>query len=154
MFRSRLLWENHIQLVDKNKLQMHLDNTKQKNPDQIIKKIADLTECDFILTGSITHFANAFSIDTKVYDIKNKKYLTFSEQSKAIDDVIPKVNLIAAKINKKVFDRETVIYENMVKKEKEKAEQFKRQNPENLIPSIPQGDQTEKTPIWKIWKYL
>lgn len=154
MLHSRLLWKDRITIIDKNQIQSHLDAASSKNLDQIIKKIADATGSDFVLTGSITSFADAFSIDSKIYDMKNKQYLSFSEQSKTLDDVIPKINLIAAKINKKVFQRQTVVYENLVKKESEKIEQIRRQNPENLMPVFPQGEQEEKTPIWKIWKYL
>ncbi len=154
MLHSRLLWKNHIEVVDKNTIQTHLNNMGQIDTDNTIERIANLTGCNYVLTGSITHFANAFSIDTKIYDIKNNKYLTFFEQSKIIDDVIPKLNIIAAKINKTVFKRETVIYENLVKKEKEKAMQWKRQNPEKLMPVFPQGEQPEKSSFWKIWEYL
>ncbi|MBU1196787.1 MAG: hypothetical protein KKE62_14745 [Proteobacteria bacterium] len=154
MLHSRLLWKDHITIIDKNQMQSHLDTASSKDSDTIIKKIADATGCDFVLAGSITSFADAFSIDSKIYDIKNKQYLSFSEQSKTLDDVIPKINLIAAKINKKVFQRQTAVYENLVKEEKEKIEQMRRQNPENLMPVFPQGEQEEKTPIWKIWKYL
>ncbi len=154
MLHSRLRWKDHIETIDKNQINTYLSGIEQKDYNFTIKKIADLTNCDFVLTGSITQFANAFSIDTRIYDIKNKKYLTFFEQSKIIDDVVPKINVIAAKINKKVFQRESLIYENLIKKEKEKAEQWKRQNPEKLMPVFPQGEQKEKSSIWKFWEYL
>ncbi len=89
-----------------------------------------------------------------MYDIKNKRYLTFSEQSKLLSDLIPKVNFIAAKINKKVFERQTIMYDQMVTQEKEKYEQLKRQNPEKLMPAIPKRDPAERSSKWRFWEYM
>lgn len=155
MLYSRLLWKDHVSVIDRQKTMANLKQVKSLTSDQAVKKIADATGCDYVLAGSITSFADAFSIDTKIYDIKNKRYLSFFEQSKALDDVIPKINLIAAKINKKVFERQTLVFENLLKQEKEKIEQIRRQNPENLMPVFKDDElKEEKPPIWKIWKYL
>ncbi len=154
MLYSRLEWKDRVSLVEKNSVLKHMETINTENPNQIIKKIADLTNCDYVLTGSIIYFSNAFSIDTKIYDIKNRQYITFFEQSKIIDDIIPKLNAVTARINKKVFNRKTTAWENLANQEKEKALQWQRQNPEKLMPSIPRGEQKEKSSIWKIWEYL
>ena len=154
MLHSRLVWKDHVIVVEKKIIAAHLNAIDIQDNDQLFKKIASLTNSDYVLAGSITQFSNAFSIDTKIYDIKNQQYLNFFEQSKIIDDVIPKLNVIAAKINKKVFERKTVVYQKLAKEEKEKAEQWKRQNPEKMMPLIPRGEQEEKTSIWKFWEYL
>ena len=154
MLYSRLEWKNRVTLVKKNSVLKHIETINSENPNQIIKKIADLTNCDYVLTGSIIHFSNAFSIDAKIYDIKNRQYSTFFEQSRIIDDIIPKLNAVTARINKKVFDRKTTAWENLANQEKEKALQWQRQNPEKMMPAIPKGEQKEKSSIWKIWEYL
>ena len=154
MLYSRLEWKNRIILVDKNTVLKHIKQINTENPNHIIKKIAGLTNSDYVLTGSIIYFSNAFSIDTKIYDIKNKQYITFFEQSRIIDDIIPKLNAVTARINKKVFDRKTTAWENLANQEKEKALQWQRQNPEKMMPAIPKGEQKEKSSIWKIWEYL
>lgn len=154
MLYSRLEWKDRVSLVEKNSVLKHMETINTENPNQIIKKIADLTNCDYVLTGSIIYFSNAFSIDTKIYDIKNRQYITFFEQSRIIDDIIPKLNAVTARINKKVFNRKTTAWENLANQEKEKALQWQRQNPEKLMPSIPRGEQKEKSSIWKIWEYL
>ncbi|MDM8538138.1 hypothetical protein QUF70_15405 [Desulfobacterales bacterium HSG17] len=154
MLYSRLEWKNRVTLVEKNSVLKHIETINTENPNQMIKKIADLTNCDYVLTGSIIHFSNAFSIDTKIYDIKKRQYITFFEQSRIIDDIIPKLNAVTARINKKVFDRKTIAWDNLKNQEKEKALQWQRQNPENLMPVIPKGEQKEKSSIWKIWEYL
>ena len=116
--------------------------------------MAELTDSDYVVTGSVTRFSDAFSIDTRVYDIKNKKFLTFFEQSTSFNDLIRKMNVISAKINKDVFDRETTAYSNLVKDEKEKEEQRKRQNPEKMMQNFPADQREKKPPFWKFWNYL
>ncbi len=154
MLYSRLEWKNRVTLVEKNSVLKHMETINSENQNQIIKKIADLTNCDYVLTGSIIHFSNAFSIDAKIYDIKNRQYTTFFEQSRIIGDIIPKLNAVTARINKKVFNRTTIAWENLINQNKERALQWQRQNPEKLMPAIPKGVQNEKSSIWKIWEYL
>ncbi len=154
MLYSRLEWKDHVTLVKKDVVLniVHKFNAEDKN--LIIKEVADQTGANYVLTGSITSFSNAFSLDTKIYDIKNQKYLTFSDQSKIMDDIILKLNVIAAKINKNVFNRKTIDWEELAKQEKEKSLKWQRQNPEKMMPAIPKGMQEEKTPIWKFWQFL
>ncbi len=154
MLHSRLFWKNHVNVIEKRIINSHLGDLKTLDQNIVIQKIADLTKSDYVLSGSITQFSNAFSIDARIYDIKNQRFLTFFEQSKLINDVIPKLNVITAKINKKVFDRETIAYAHLAKEEKDKAEQWKRQSPERLMPSIPAGEPGEKKSIWRFWEYL
>jgi TolB-like protein len=152
MLHSRLSWEDEVVVVKKQNIEMLLQ-TLDTTGENIISDVADRIHADYILTGSITQFSNAFSIDSKVYDISEKQYLWISEQSDKIDEIIPKVNVVAAKINYQVFDRETATYTNLSKKEKEKYERWKRQNPEKMLPQIPH-EKKEKSQWWKIWKYL
>ncbi len=154
MLYSRLAWKDHVNLIKNDIILKHLGAVQSKNSNILIKEIAYLTNSDYVLTGSITNFSNAFSVDTKIYDIKNQQYLTFFEQSEVIDDVIPKLKIISARINQKVFKRNTVELEELAKKEREKTIQWKRQNPEKLMPSIPKDMQEEKPPLWKFWQFL
>jgi len=109
------------------------------------------THSDYVLTGSVTKLAGAFSIDTKIYDIKNKRFMTFFEQSK-VPDLIDKVDQIAATINKKAFNRSTVTYEKMERKKQVYINKLKRQNPENLM-KVPAAQQ-DQGPGWKVLEYL
>lgn len=154
MLSSRLHWKDHVSVVNKHTISKHLKKNNSTKHNQTIKAIADFTNADYVLTGSITYFSNAFSVDIKIYDIKSQQYLAFSEQSKIIDDIIPKLNVITAKINKKIFNRKTTIWERLAKQEKEKQLQWKRQNPEKMMPVTPRGEEEEKSSIWKFWEYL
>ena len=63
-----------------------------------------------------------FSIDAKVFDTDEKKYMAFFEQSKNSDDLIKKVDRIAAAINHKVFHRTTVTWEQMEQEKQKKTQ--------------------------------
>ncbi len=154
MLHSRLVWKDKVSVIEQKKTDSHFNQIKNQNSDRRIESLAKSLGSDYIVTGSITHFANAFSIDTRIYDIRNKQWMAFSEQSADINDLIPKMSAISAKINKKVFDRETVIYNDLVRQEQEKAEQWKRQNPERLMPEMPAGEREKKSSLWRFWEYL
>ncbi len=154
MLHSRLVWKDKVSVIEQKKTEIQFNQIKEQNSDRRIESLAKSLGSDYIITGSITHFANAFSIDTRIYDIRNKQWMAFSEQSTAINDLIPKMSAISAKINKKVFDRETVIYTDLVRQEQEKAEQWKRQNPERLMPEMPAGEREKKSSLWRFWEYL
>lgn len=153
MFQSRMTWQDRVTVVSIARTQEQLDKIKNNDKNKQIQALAASTKADFVITGSITQFSNAFSIDSRIYDIKNKRFLSFSEQSDKLSDIIIKVDQIAAKINKKVFNRQTVSYDKLVSNEKEKFEQLKRQNPEKLMPAMPK-EPGDKKPIWKFWEYL
>ncbi len=153
MLQSRMAWKDHVNVIPQKTVVNLLKAVQSESKNQQIHQISKLTGSDYVLTGSITRFSDAFSIDTHIYDIKNKRFMTFFEQSKLLSDLIPKVNFIAARINKKVFDRKTVVYDQLVNKEKEKYEQLKRQNPEKMMPKL-KTDPGEKSSPWKFWEYL
>jgi len=154
MLHSRMSWKNKVDVLSKKSTLDHLNRITTKNKNKQIAELAQLSKSDYVMTGTITQFSNAFSIDTRIYDIHNKQYLTFSEQSKILSDLIAKVDFIAAKINKKVFERTTISFDRIVNQEKEKYEQLKRQNPEKLMPEVPKTNPGEKTSKWKFWEYM
>ncbi|MBT3388263.1 MAG: hypothetical protein HN417_10060 [Desulfobacula sp.] len=153
MLHSRLSWKNNVKVVEKRIIKKRFAQLTKAKRNELIKKISQKTGSQYIITGSITQFANSFSLDTQVYDIENKRYLTFFEQSKEIGNIIPKLNRIADKINKTVFDRETVSYGEMEKEKRTNSNKWKRQNPENLLPAFQRPKETDP-PVWKIWQYM
>jgi hypothetical protein len=112
-------------------------------------KIGEKTGADYVITGIITEFAGAYSIDTKVWNLKEKSYLTFYDQSPTLDKLISRVDIVAAKINKKIFDRTTVSYEKFKKEKFITEEDLRRMNPERMMPVQEPGER--KKPWWKIW---
>ncbi len=152
MLYSRLSWRGRVEVVPPAKIRSTLKKLKTIPVTQKVSKTALLTGSDFVLTGTITEIAGSFSIDVKVYDMANKRYMAFFEQSKKTDDLIPKVNRIAASINKKIFNRSTSDWEKMEQEKKAYLKKIQRQNPEYMMQR--RWHNTEKSPGWKIWKYL
>jgi TolB-like protein len=153
MLHSRLNWEGHVSVIKKKNMD-DLLKTIDKNSTHLVQDILDRTHTDYIITGSVTQFANAFSIDTKTFDVKNSQSLSFFDQSTNINEVIPKLNIIAAKINKKVLNRKTATYNKLENDQLKEVEKLKRQNPERMMPQVPQGERQEKTKWWKFWEFL
>ena len=152
MLYSRLSWQDHMTVIPKTQIQTDLSSLKTITGNQLVTKIAAMTNSDYVLTGSITKLAGSFSIDTQVYDIQNKRFMTFFEQSKVPDDLIDKVDRISATINKEAFNRSTVTYDQMEREKQAYINKLKRQNPEHLM-KVPAGQQ-DQGPGWKVWKYL
>jgi len=159
MLYSRLSWKNNVVVIPQNELEQYLRlfNTNkadtQKKSGKGINEIGSLTQSDFVLAGAITKLAGSFSIDVQVYDIAQKRYMAFFEQSRKSGDLIDKTNRIAAAINKKIFNRSTLAWENMDREQKEYIQKQKRKNPEYMM-RAPGWQDAEKSPGWKIWKYI
>jgi TolB-like protein len=153
MLYSRLSWRDNVVVVPANKIKGYLSHIDNLSGTGGIGEIARLSHSDFVLAGTVTKLGGSFSIDVQVYDIKNKRYLTFFEQSPKSDDLIKKVNRIAAFINKKIFDRTTRNWEKIEQEKQAYIKEQKRKNPEYMMKN-PEWQDTEKSPGWKIWKYL
>ncbi|MCP3872900.1 MAG: hypothetical protein GY699_07070 [Desulfobacteraceae bacterium] len=153
MFNSRLSWREKVTVIPKNAIAKHLPDLDDISGTERVARIARLTHSNFILTGSITGIGGAFSIDINVYDIENKRYITFFEQSKTIDTLIGKTDKIAAIINKKVFDRTTMSWEKIEQEKLAYIKELKRRNPEYMMQN-PQWREKKESPGWKIWEYL
>ncbi|MCA1793282.1 MAG: hypothetical protein LC660_05300 [Desulfobacteraceae bacterium] len=153
MLHSRLAWPDRVRVIPRRQIAAVLQNLTGADKNQVIHQVADQTSSNLVLTGSITRLAGSFSIDATVYDMKNKQYMTFFEQSKDSDELIDKVARIAAGINKQVFDRSTTAWEKIEQERQARINELKRKNPEYLM-QTPQWQNQEESPGWKIWKYL
>ena len=157
MLYSRLSWPDNVMVLPQHQVDKKLSSSGQTTEtefdDQQVKEAAQTIHSDFILTGSITQFDNAFSIDTRIYDIANKRFLAFSQRSDKSDELIDKVDRIAAIINNKVFDRATLTWDKIEQERQANKEKMKRQNPEYMMQN-PDWQETKESYGWKIWKYL
>lgn len=153
MFHSRLSWRDHVNLVPKRDIKTLMAELADVRGNQLIRDMGEKTGSSYILTGSVTKLAGAFSIDAKVFDLENKRYMAFFEQSKKSDDLIEKVDRIAANINKKVFDRSTLTWDKMEQERQAHINELKRKNPEYMMQNSRWQNQEEEVG-WKIWKYL
>ena len=60
MLSSRLYWEDKVSITDKRSLTSAIKNYKNLSEKKFLSAIAKKTKSDYILTGSITEFANSF----------------------------------------------------------------------------------------------
>lgn len=153
MFYSRLTYPEKVVVIPPKKMAALEPGLKQFSGSERVHETARKTGSRYVLYGTITSLAGAFSIDAKVFDTTEKKYMAFFEQSKNSDDLVNKVDRIAAAINQKVFHRTTVTWEQMEQEKQKKLNELKNQNPENLM-QVPTGWQREEKVGWKVWKYL
>jgi TolB-like protein len=149
MFYSRLAWKDRVKVVGKSKIRSIVQDLSGLGETEFVTKAGELSQADYVLIGSITEFAGAYSFDTKVFDLKEMTYLTFYEQAGEAGEIIKKFDIIAAKINKKVFDRTTLAYEKFEKDKTINAQDLQRMNPERMMPGI-KGEKAAK-PWWKFW---
>lgn len=153
MFYSRISWPDKVAVIPPEKMKKVQAELTILSESKRIKAVAQKTSSQYILSGSITQFDGSFSIDAKIFDIENKRYMAFSEQSDNSDHLINKVDRIAAAINQRIFERTTVTWEEMEQEKQKDLNDLKRKNPEHLMP-VPQNWQPEEKIGWKVWKYL
>lgn len=149
MLESRLSWKNNVVILRQPLVNKALSEIKETYESNAVFKIGEKTGADYVITGIITEFSGAYSIDTKVWNLKEKSYLTFFDQSATLDKLISRVDIVAAKINKKIFDRTTVSYEKFKNEKIITEEDLRRMNPERMMPAP--DTRERKKPWWKIW---
>ena len=155
MLYSRLSWPEKVRVVNPEKTESLTRGQENLPPKEKIQTVAAQTGSQYVITGSITQFDGFFSIDAKIFDIPKERYMGFSQISENPDDLIAKVDRIAAAVNQKVFERTTVTWQEMKKEKRQKINELKRKHPEHLM-QLPPGIQqhNEEEIGWKLWKYL
>ncbi|MCG8617508.1 MAG: hypothetical protein MI802_14910, partial [Desulfobacterales bacterium] len=138
MLYSRLSWPDKVKVIPPGKTASLTKGHENLPPKEKIQTVAAQTESQYVITGSITQFDGFFSIDAKIFDIPKERYMGFSQISENPDDLIAKVDRIAAAVNQKVFERTTVTWQEMKKEGRQKLAEFKRKHPEHLM-KLPPG---------------
>ncbi|MCK5097163.1 MAG: hypothetical protein KAR45_03630 [Desulfobacteraceae bacterium] len=156
MLSSRLAWADHTTITDKRTIIDALKKNNNLSKEKFLPAMAKTTNSDYVLTGSITEFADAFSIDANIYNIKDQTSIPFFGQAAQMDKIIPEISLLAAKINKKVFDRTTEKYEEFTEEQSYAKQRQKQQrmDPEKMITPQYGMDREERKPWWHVWKYF
>ncbi len=153
MLYSRLTWPGKVAVIPPEKMDKVLKAVDDLSGYDQVHTIAKKTHSLYVLSGTITRLGGSFSLDAKLFDIENKRYMAFSQQSENTDDLIMKVDRLAATINHRVFERTTLTWEQMEQEKQKQINDLKRQNPERLMP-VPKNWQAEEAIGWKIWKYI
>ncbi|MCK4469776.1 MAG: VCBS repeat-containing protein [Desulfobacterales bacterium] len=110
MLSSRLSWENKVSVIARQETAAAVKTVAAPLNEANARKIGAMLKADYVLFGSLTIFGNSVSLDAKMVDISNARPpLSFYNQSKGMEEVIPRLNLFAEEINEKVFGRKIAV---------------------------------------------
>ncbi len=135
MLSSRLAWKNNTLVAT------------------AADKSGNIENADYVIRGSITEFSEAFSVDATVYNVRQNGSQSFFAQADNPEKIIPSVEMLSAKINKEIFNRETASLWLIDAEKSQASLNSIRANPEKLMPlsSFDQGAQQKSRPFWKFW---
>ncbi len=143
MLTSRLSWKDRVTVVEP---------AAPFVPGTSMEQAAATLKADYVLVGSVTEFAGAFSLDTTVFKTQTRTIQTFFGQAATVDEIIPQLDILAAKINHRLFDRKTAALESAPPPAPAPSAFNTRENPEKLMPkALSLGDQEPHRPFWKFW---
>ncbi len=168
MLASRLAWKNRVVIAYPHEVKAAIrkwagsPTTGESESNEIplpdtnaLHAIASDTSSDYVIYGSITEFAKAFSLDTAVFSSKTGDARHFFSQADALDQVISGVERVAAQINKDLFNRDTEALA-LIEEEKRVAEggstprDTVHANPEQLMQDNAFREE-KRRPFWKFW---
>jgi TolB-like protein len=105
MLMSRIEVSNKIEVIGKPSVLNALDRVKKKQmaePD--VLTLGEDLKVDYVVWGSITKIGENVSLDGKLLDVAAKKSaVSVFEQSQGLNEVIPKINDFAKKIDQHIL---------------------------------------------------
>ena len=106
MLSSRLSSGENVEVIGREETEKAVKSVEAVINEEKAREVGAKLEADYVLFGSLTIFGDSVSIDSKMVDVTgNRKTLAFYNQSRGIDEVIPKINNFAEHINEEVFGR-------------------------------------------------
>ncbi|MEA3428453.1 MAG: FG-GAP-like repeat-containing protein, partial [Thermodesulfobacteriota bacterium] len=110
MLSSRLSWGDKVLVISRQETAAAVKTITAPLNEAKARKIGNILKADYVLFGSITIFGNSVSMDGTIVDISNAGTpVSFYNQSKGMEEVIPRLNLFAEEINEKLFNRKTAV---------------------------------------------
>jgi TolB-like protein len=120
MLATRLAWQDKVAVVEPDLVEPVMREIAPPYDEEKAQKIAKKLSADVVVFGSITHLGKAVSVDASVVQAdKPGEPLTTFVQASDLDQVIPRVNDFAQRINAEVFQRPEAVA--ALKKAEEKA---------------------------------
>ena len=104
MLSSRISYQDKIQVVDKDAVFPLVRDDKTLSSADIYE-IGTKLKADYVVWGSLTKIGSALSLDGKLFDMASvsKPALSIFYQCQNFDEVIPKINDFAQKINYRIL---------------------------------------------------
>ena len=108
MLASRIAWEGKVVVLDREVSRQAFAAVAEPIKAPEARAAGARVGAEWVLYGSLTLFGNSVSIDTQMVNVSGvKETLSFFNQSEGMEEVIPRINLIAQDINAQVFGRQT-----------------------------------------------
>ncbi|MBF0201433.1 MAG: hypothetical protein HQK66_08995 [Desulfamplus sp.] len=149
MLSSRIAWKNRIVVASSMEMDAVMENMGGQGT---VQEIASLTKAHYVIQGSLTEFAGAFSLDASVFDSVGETSRRFFFQGDTLERLISGVEIIAAQINMAVFQRSTSALALLQQEDRQKPKISLHDSPERLIHEMGIHDRKAKIPFWKIWR--
>ncbi|MCG6895471.1 MAG: VCBS repeat-containing protein [Desulfobacteraceae bacterium] len=106
MLSSRMAVEDKVAIVGREQTRETAAAVSGPLDEAGARALGASLGADWVLFGSVTVLGNSASIDTKMVDVSGEREtLSFFDQADTLGDIIPKISLVAADINRRVFDR-------------------------------------------------
>ncbi len=108
MLSSRLFCKEEVEVIDKYQSKRIIGKVDTKN---MTKKLAialgKKAGADFVIYGSVTKIGQGTSIDARVVETRNGEIVSYVYETGArLDEIVPKIDMLAKEINHKVFGKE------------------------------------------------
>lgn len=104
MLESRLSQDENVTVISDEKTALALEGVAEPIDETEAREIGQRLSADFVLIGSLTVFGSSTSLDARLVDVTGAQpTTTFFEQSQKIDELVPKINTVAADINAKII---------------------------------------------------
>lgn len=100
MLSSRISYQDKIQIVERDVIYNLVKDNKDLSSSEIFD-IGNKLKADYVVSGSLTKIGGALSMDGKLFDMSTtgKPALSIFYQCQTLDEVIPKINEFAQKID-------------------------------------------------------
>ncbi|MBW2612120.1 MAG: VCBS repeat-containing protein, partial [Deltaproteobacteria bacterium] len=103
MLESRLSQDEDVIVISDDETARAIEGIPEPIDENKAREVGRRLNARYVLIGSLTVFGSSASLDARLVDVSGEKAtLAFFEQSDTIDDLVPKINAIAADINLKI----------------------------------------------------
>jgi TolB-like protein len=99
MLESRLSQDEKVMVVNDEETAQAMQGIEEPIDENEAREIGKRVGADVVLIGSLTVFGSSASLDARLVDVTGAQPTrSFSQQSQTIDDLVPKINALAADI--------------------------------------------------------
>jgi TolB-like protein len=136
MLATRLALKDQVVVIEGSALVLEPEKIPEEIDADAAVKLAEDSQADYVLFGSLTVLGDTISTDAKFFDVNQKQpVLTFSELGDTTGQVISHINLLAGRIKEEAFGRKTLSSQPAPPQKTQTTESgsFGREHPEKLL---------------------